>query len=177
MQPKTVDRKNQIFLLSPYLFSLTCFGLVGIVLCTCLSCYFILETDSNPVSLLLPALPVIVYLAVGIYNAHEFWGIVRITDCELTVMAPFRKPITFLYEDIVDIGIDYGTLIVRDQFWIYIGKSTVPTQFCHKINRIPVNSEYIRIQYSPKTLSALCEKLPKNAKKRLENSQTILKPR
>lgn len=177
MQFITVDRKKQCFLLSPYLFSLTCFGLVGVVLCTCLSCYFILETGSNPVSLLLPALPVIVFLTVGICNAHEFWGIVRIADCELTVMAPFRKPFSFLYEDIADIGIDYGSLIVRDQFWIYIGKSTVPTQYCHRINRLPVNSEYIRIQYSPKVFSILCQKLPKNAKKRLENSQTILKPR
>jgi len=172
---RIAPRTNRYFLLSPYLFFLTCFGSIGIVLCTCLSCSFILGTGSNPVSLLLPALPVIVFLTVGICNAHEFWGIVRISDCELTVIAPFRKPIVFLYEDIVDIGIDYGTLMVRDQFWIYIGKSTVPAQFCHRINRLPVNFEYIRIQYSPRTFSALREKLPKNTKKRLENSQTILK--
>lgn len=168
---------NHYFFLSPYLFSLTCFGLIGILALAAISCYFICATGSDLRSIIFVMLPVIVYLAVGVRNAHEFWGIVCVTDQKLIVMAPFRKPISFPYEDIADIGIDYGTLIVRDQFWIYIGKSTVPPQYCHRINRLPVNGEYIRIQYSSRVFSALRNKLPNRMKKRLENSQTILRAR
>ena len=168
---------KRYFLLSPYLFSLIFFGLIGVLALSILSCYFIYETGSDLRSIFLVILPVTVYLVVGVINAHEFWGIVCITDQKLTVMAPFRAPIIFLYADIVDIGIDYGHLSVHDQFWIYIGKSTVPAQYCHKINRLPINNEFIRVQYSPQVFSTLCKKLPKSTKKRLENSQTSLNVR
>ena len=93
---------KRYFFLSPYLFSLTCFGVIGVLVLAFLSCYFIHETGSDLRSIMLVILPVIVYLIVGIRNAYEYWGIVCITHRGLTVLAPFRKPLQFLYEDIAD---------------------------------------------------------------------------
>ena len=171
---KVSHASKQYFLLSPYLFSLISFGLAGLCLLTFLSCCFVIKSGSDLRILIIVFLPVLVFLFVSIINAHEFWGVVCITEEKITVMAPFRKPLRFYYEDIADIGIDSCFLSVHDQFWIYVGKSIVPAQYCHNINRLPINSDYLRIQYSPKSFACLCQMLPSKLKKRLENSQTIL---
>lgn len=180
-------RRNPLFFISPYVFSLSVIGLIGISFCTLGSFYFLirqcasgedgflLSVQENWLSFVVISLPFFVYWIVIFLNAYEFLGYLRICDTEIAFCAPFRKTYRLDYEAIKDIGIDYGCLTVNRQFWIYFGKKRIPSQYVHRINRLPMNQDFMRIQYTPNVLNALCNSLSCQLSKQLQNSKSILR--
>lgn len=173
--------RKQTYHISTYLYQLTILGMCGILLCTALIVFFLYDCKQqtifeylkdNWLSLLLPLVPLIVYVLVCLNNVYEYFGYVEITDSNLICYAPFSKPLVFNYSDITDIGIDYVWLSVHKQFWIYVGIKKVPDEYCHRINRLPINHSYVRIQFSEEVFAALLNKLPDKLRKRLQRSKT-----
>lgn len=175
MKSKPMNHMKKYFLVSPYVFSLSCVGLMGMASMSILCFYFIHASGSEPQTYYVIAFMVAVYFGACAYDAHEFFGIVKLSETELIVLAPFRRALRFPYSEISDIGIDYGSLSVGVQFWIYIGKEKIPAKFCHRINRLPFSKKYVRIQYSPKVFVALRESLPESMRKRFNHCQTTLR--
>lgn len=173
--------RKQIYLISPYLCHLMIIGLAGMLLCVVLIVSFlyvqaplgiVVFLREHWLSLMLSLGLLSVYLVVCIYNAYEYFGYIQITDSELICSAPFRKPLVYKYSEIQEIGIDYVWLSVSKQYWIYCGIDRIPYEYCHKINRLPINQSYIRIQFSEKVFAALLSKLPFDLQKRLFRSKT-----
>lgn len=175
-------RRKQFFRVSPYLYQLVILGTCGILLCTALTAFF-LYTQSHcsildflverGVLLLLPLCPLVVFLTVCIINSCEYFGKVLIDESRIVCYAPFRKALIFKYSEIREIGIDYAWLTVNKQYWIYIGSAKIPNNYCHKINRLPINQNYLRIQFSEDVFSALLQHLPVDLKKALYRSKTL----
>lgn len=173
--------RKRRYLISPYLCQLTIFGMCGILLCTTLIVFFMYDQSQYSIvaflreswsSLVLPLGSLGVYLLVCIYNAYEYFGYILINDCELICYAPFRKPLSYKYSEIQEIGIDYVWLSVSKQFWIYIGTDKMPNKYCHRINRLPINQSYVRVQFSEDIFDDLLKQLPHNLQKRLYRSKT-----
>lgn len=149
--------KRKKFLVSSYLYSLSVLGFVGLILCIFLTVYFLAISCNEHISVFFKSYSVVfiflgclvaVYLLVCAKNAYEFWGAVEVTEEELILSAPLKRSLRFRYADIVDIGMDYGWVTVNRQYWIYVGKKQIPHTYCHRINRLPINQEFIRFQFS-----------------------------
>lgn len=173
---------KQQYLISPYLCQLTILGMCGILLCTALIIFFLYDQGQYSVveflrerwlSLVLPLGSPVVYFLVCINNAYEYFGYVLITDSELICYAPFRKPLVYKYSEIQEIGIDYVWLSVSKQFWIYVGIDKMPNKYCHRINRLPINQSFVRVQFSENVFNALLKRLPHDLQKKLYRSKTM----
>lgn len=144
-------RGKRHFRVSPYLFQLIIFGIVGILLCSVLTIFFLFAQSDcslydflteNLLSVGIVLCPLLVFFAVCINNSYEYFGYVEITDSNLICYAPFRKPLVFQYA------------------------------YCHRINRLPINQSFVRIQFSEEIFNALLKKLPNDLYKRLYRSKT-----
>jgi hypothetical protein len=179
MKIRYQGRENLYYFVNPYVFSLSCLGIIGMTLVMLQSIYFISVSDwdyqINLTIVLVLALCIVACLVGFLLDAHELLGIIKFDKTEFIVMAPFRKAFCFPYSEIADIGIDYGYLSTGVQFYIYIGKKKIPQQYCHRINRLPFSKEYARIQYSEAVFALLLERIPGNMKKPFYNSQTVLR--
>lgn len=173
--------KRRLYLICPYLFQLTLFGTCGILVCTTLIicflfdpslCSFVEFLGEKWLSLVLPLGCLAIYLLVCVNNAYEYFGFVIISDSELTCCAPFKKPLIYKYSNIQEIGIDYAWLSVNKQFWIYFGNDKIPHKYCHRINRLPINQSFARIQFSEDVFDALLERLPHDLQRKLYRSKT-----
>jgi hypothetical protein len=51
------------------------------------------------------------------------------------------------------IGIDYSLIEGRPEFWIYFSTNPVPVEYTHKIAAYRINKGFLRILYTPKTMS------------------------
>ena len=71
--------------------------------------------------LLMPGLTLAAVLVFS-WNGYEFLGSMEICSEGIVFRGIFRKPRAFLYEELKDVGIDYGILSGTRQFWIYFRK-------------------------------------------------------
>lgn len=173
--------RKQNYFISPYLCQLTILGMCGLLLCTVLIAFFLYEPSHYCIaeyimeswrSLLLPLGSFVAYLLVCINNSYEYFGHILIADSEIICYAPFRKPLHYKYSEIQEIGIDYVWLSINKQFWIYVGIDKIANKYCHRINRLPINQSFLRIQFSEDVYNALLDQLPSDLKKKLYRSKT-----
>lgn len=171
--------RKRCYFISPYLFQLTILGTCGILLCTGLTIYFLYDPSLYSFEEFLNVswpllIPLLCYLLVCIINAYEYFGIVIFSGSELTCYAPFKKTLVFQYSAIQEVGIDYVWLSVNKQFWIYVGNDKISHKYCHRINRLPINQDFVRFQFSEDVFNALLERLPHNLQKELYKSRTTV---
>jgi len=105
----------------------------------------------------------------------EVFGTVEIIDGGIIFRAPFCKKRVFLYEDMVEFGIDYGWLSVSRQFWIYFAKKPIDPKYRNRINRLKFTKDYMRFQYSKKMYDLVYAAAPKDIKKKWERKQALLR--
>lgn len=139
------------YLISPYNFSLVCVFLALVLLGNILMFSFWISKAQG--LSLLEALELgeafgffftlaltLVLVIVFLRNAYEYFGTIQIYHDKVVFRTVFRKARTFLYSELKDVGIDYGTASGAKQFWIYFGKEKIGAQYTHIFSgfRIPV---------------------------------------
>ena len=155
--------------MSPYLFSLSCvFG--GLILFTwCLMVKFCVDgtrgmdlaeavgTGIFQGVLLISAL-VLILVGIFLRNGYEYFGTVEICSDRIIFRTLLHKPRVFCYNEIKEIGIDYGFLqFDQKQFWIYFSKVPVDRKYTHNILRLPFCDNTMRVQYRRELYDALRE--------------------
>ena len=105
----------------------------------------------------------------------EVFGTVEIIENGFIFRAPFCKKRVFLYEDLVEFGIDYGWLSVSRQFWFYFAKKPIDPKYRNRINRLKFTKDYMRFQYSKEMYERVYAAAPKEAKRRWERQQALLR--
>jgi len=180
-------KRDNIFLISPYLFSLACM-LSAVMILGFGICFSFFKSSTQGLSLtaslqsadafgcaLILFMMCIVWGAM-IRSGYEFFGTMAIGDNSLIFNAPFRRQVVFLYSDLVDVGIDYGFISKTRQFWIYFSCEAISSQYCHKITRLPFNKTYMRIQYRDNVYHSLQKHMTnKLLVNKLDRSHSILR--
>lgn len=158
-------------LVSPYSFSLTCVFLMLLLIGDAIIIrIWFNNTKDLPISAALVTgdafgsylLITLTLLAVAvfIFNAYDYWSIIEICEDRIVLRAPLRKPLTFMYEDVNNIGIDYGLVSGKKQFWIFISKCPVDKKFTHNILHLPYSASTMRIQYRKSVYMAIMRIAP-----------------
>lgn len=178
---------RNVYLISPYIFSLavTFWVLVlladSIMLTCCLQrmqCMKMSEAiiSSEALVICFATAVTVFLLVIFIKNSYEYFGFVEIHTDRVVFRTLFRKSREFLYMDLKDIGIDYGTLSLgHKQFWIYLSKEKIPTKFYHNVLRMPFSPDMMRIQYRKELYQALIDNMPyDNCGKKLCRSHSVI---
>ena len=180
-----MSRKNKLFLVSPYVFFLS---IVAGVIVSALTIWLLGDQIASAggaaayfgdeywrsIFFLMVICPVIMWITY-IVDGYQFLGTWRITEEALVFYAPLRKPRVFRYEEIVDMGIDFGYLSLDRQFWIYFGREKLPRKYANRINRLPMSKKYMRVQYSEKVFNALLQNVPSHMRKRVEGMRSTIR--
>lgn len=117
-----------------------------------------------------------VLIAVYLFNSFEYFGKMEIHPDGLQFCALFHKPRKFYYEDLVEVGIDYGLISGTTQFWLIFSKEKIPGKYRHRANRIPFSKDTMRIAYSKKVYDTLCFHVTnKKVLKQLQQVQTVIR--
>ena len=168
------------FAVYPHLHDLIIFAMCGVILCTALCIYFLYESGSDSVdvlfienwpSLIIVLCPAAVFFAVCIHNGYEYLGKIYIDDSQIICRAPLKKPLYFKYSEIREIGCDYAWLSGERQYWIYLCIDKLPNKYIHKINRMPIGQNQLRIQFSEDVFHTLLAHLPNDLMKSLYRSR------
>ncbi len=91
-----------------------------------------------PGALQVTLLVAVIYLAllVTLFCTRYQWAAVtEICEDRVVFRALFTHR-TFYYSDMHHIGVDYGLLDGRKQFWMYFSKTPIPAMYYHRINRM-----------------------------------------
>ena len=117
-----------------------------------------------------------VLLGIFLHNGYEYFGTVQIRRDGLVFRAFLRKPVILLYDELHEVGIDYGFLSPdHRQFWVYFSKIPVETRYTHNILRLPYSQNAMRIQYRPEVYKALLNAMPEGkVKKQLLRSHSVI---
>lgn len=170
---------------SPYLFSLSMTGLIGFLLCIGLIIYFQFASWAGQdleaflreryLSYLFIVGICAAYLIGCILDGYCFWGTFEFIGTGIILRAPFRKKIRLLYDDVKQIGIDYGVVNGSRQFWIYVSTVEIDNKYWGKMIKLPFSKTTVRVQYSPSVLAAFLADLPQQLKKELQKGESILR--
>ena len=177
--PPMADKKRKARIwANSYLFSL---ALCLIILMTAPLIYLLLPVirgDSNsydlPAILALLTPYVACYICFGVMS-REIFGYIVFYENKLVLKAPLRKSIKMSYADIEYIQIDYNTLTINKQFWVVLGLEPMPEKYRHRVNALPVSEKILRIQYSKKLDSILCDVLEGKAYKQYTRAKSTLR--
>lgn len=166
------SKRRNIYLISPYVFSLAVilivlgFLITGVVVGKCIEPMKGMELAEIAASSKISGLYVLVALfliLLGILfaNSYEYFGTVEILSDRVIFRAPFHRSRSLLYEDLKDVGIDYGIVSPGyRQFWIYLSKETIPHKYFHNILRLPYSPGTMRIQYRADLYRVLLDRMP-----------------
>lgn len=178
---------RNVYLISPYIFSLAITFLVLVLLADAIvfTCCLpkmqgmkISEAIISSEALVLYFVSTITALIVVllIKNSYEYFGFVEIHKDRVEFRTLFRESRVFYYRDIKEIGIDYGTLSLgHKQFWVYFGKEKIPNKFFHNVLRMPFTPNLMRIQYRQELYRALIDNMPyDNVGKKLCRSHSVI---
>ena len=83
--------------------------------------------------------------------------------------------VTFYYGDMHHIGIDYGLLDGRKQFWMYFSKTPIPAMYYHRINRMKPSRSFMRVQYCKKTYERLVANTPPQISNQLRKCYSTIR--
>lgn len=172
------------YIVSPYLFSLSMIGMMGMIVCFVLTLFFVAEPfDSENVEtglktllpcVLLMLCTLVLYCSGCIADGFSFWGTYQFTQSAVILRAPLRKKICIAYDDLQFAGIDYGMINGKYQFWIYASTAPIPTKYWGRINKLPITASTIRVQYSCEAYNLFSASLPLKLKKELEKGKTVI---
>ena len=180
---KNIICKVKKYRLCPSLFfSIMCL-FIGLAIAILFMCYFCLldvkrgtSLSGDFTGLLIVCFGTAMIIFTSIRNSFEYFGTMEIHPFGLIFRAPFRKRIVFQFDNLADVGIDYGHISGEKQFWIYFSLSKIPVEYWHKINRLPFSTSCMRIQYSQEVMNDLLLYMPdKKTKKQLVDGQSTLR--
>lgn len=100
-----------------------------------------------PGALQVTLLVAVIYLAllVTLFCTRYQWAAVtEICEDRVVFRALFTHR-TFYYSDMHHIGVDYGLLDGRKQFWMYFSKTPIPAMYYHRINRMKPSRSFMRV--------------------------------
>ena len=72
------------------------------------------------------------------------------------------------------IGIDFGLLNGKKQFWIYFSIDPVPLAYYHNILKAKPSKTYMRVQYSTEVYNLLIENTPIGISQQLRKSYSTV---
>lgn len=163
---------RNVYLISPYIFSLACTFLALVFLADTIvfTCCLPQMQGMKISEMFFSSEAFVIYFVTAITvfivvlfvkNSYEYFGFVEIHEDRIVFHALFRKSRIFYYMDLNDIGIDYGTLSLgHKQFWIYLSKVKISNKFFHDILRMPFSPDMMRIQYRQELYRALIDNMP-----------------
>lgn len=172
---------KKTFLVDSYLFGLSTMMTILIVYAFMHTMYLMVY---HPVSGGVLAQLITALLIVGLYitlflalyvQSYSIWGYVRFFADRFLLSAPLRRKIVFFYSDIHHISIDYSLEAKEKVIWVVLSKSPIDTKYIHRVNRMPLNSNQVRILYSPELDSVLTRNLPKSTLKQYCRCRSLLK--
>jgi hypothetical protein len=73
------------------------------------------------------------------------------------------------------IGVDYGLLDGRKQFWMYFSKTPIPAMYYHRINRMKPSRSFMRVQYCKKTYERLVANTPPQISNQLRKCYSTIR--
>lgn len=166
-------KKEKRFVASPYMLVMAvvlmigCMGVVaGVFFSGGLSVAEVLQ-DSNEMQFYTFFFSLIFMLYLTLFCIRYEWAtIVEIQEDRLLFKALFTRR-SFYYKDMRYIGVDYGVLEGRKQFWIYFSEKEIPMKYYHQINRLKFTKDCMRVQYYKKAYNKLVEHTPPEISKQL----------
>jgi hypothetical protein len=108
-------------------------------------------------------------------QSYNIWGRVRFFSDFFRLSAPLRRKILFFYSDIHHIVIDYSLESGEKLVWVVLSKTPIESRYTHKVNRMPLNSNQVRLLYSPELDAVLKRRLPQQALKQYSRCCSSLK--
>lgn len=105
---------------------------------------------------------------------YQWAAVAEICEDRIVFWALFTHR-TFYYGDMHHIGIDYGLLEGRKQFWIYFSKTPIPTKCYHRINRMKPSRSFMRVQYCKKTYERLVANTPPQISNQLRKCYSTIR--
>lgn len=172
-------KRGKKYIISTYNFSLACVFLTLVMIGEGLVVYFALTLPKE--SGIMNAFYFctacfLLLLTALLHNGYEYFGVMEILSDRLEFRAPMRKTIVFCFEEIADIGIDYGVISGMRHFYIFIGKSKISPDFTHRITRLRFSDETMRIQYRRIIFDTLLEVLPQETLgKKLSKNESVIR--
>lgn len=130
--------------------------------------------DPGALQLTLLLLSLYIVLLVTLFAIRYQWAaIAEICADNIVFHALFTRRI-FHYRDIHYIGIDFGLLNGKKQFWIYFSIDPVPLAYYHNILKAKPSKTYMRVQYSTEVYNFLIENTPIGISQQLRKSYSTV---
>lgn len=130
-----------------------------------------------PGALQVTLLVAVIYLAllVTLFCTRYQWAAVtEICEDRVVFRALFTHR-TFYYSDMHHIGVDYGLLDGRKQFWMYFSKTPIPAMYYHRINQMKPSRSFMRVQYCKKTYERLVANTPPQISNQLRKCYSTIR--
>ncbi len=133
---------------------------------------FLLISGARQITLFLVALYLIL-LATLFAMRYQWAATAEICTDKMVFRAFFTRRILY-YRDIRYVGIDFGLLSGKKQFWIYFSTDPIPHTYYHNILKAAPSKTYMRVQYSREVYSLLVENTPAEISKQLRKSYSTV---
>ncbi len=130
--------------------------------------------DELSLFLTLWSLIIIVFIVI-IINGFYYLGSYKLTKDAIVLYAPLRRRIKIAFDDIKYIGLDYGLIQNKPEFWIYISKTPIQQKYWNKITKLPFSRSTVRILYTPDRFSEFLSFLPLDLSKDLQKGVSMLR--
>lgn len=105
---------------------------------------------------------------------YQWAAVTEICEDRVVFRALFTHR-TFYYSDMHHIGVDYGLLDGRKQFWMYFSKTPIPAMYYHRINRMKPSRSFMRVQYCKKTYERLVANTPPQISNQLRKCYSTIR--
>lgn len=105
---------------------------------------------------------------------YQWAAVAEICEDRIVFWALFTHR-TFYYGDMHHIGVDYGLLDGRKQFWMYFSKTPIPAMYYHRINRMKPSRSFMRVQYCKKTYERLVANTPPQISNQLRKCYSTIR--
>lgn len=130
-----------------------------------------------PGALQVTLLVAVIYLALLVMlfcTRYQWAAVTEICEDRVVFRALFTHR-TFYYSDMHHIGVDYGLLDGRKQFWMYFSKTPIPAMYYHRINRMKPSRSFMRVQYCKKTYERLVANTPPQISNQLRKCYSTIR--
>ena len=130
-----------------------------------------------PGALQVTLLVAVIYLALRVTlfcTRYQWAAVTEICEDRVVFRALFTHR-TFYYSDMHHIGVDYGILDGRKQFWMYFSKTPIPAMYYHRINRMKPSRSFMRVQYCKKTYERLVANTPPQISNQLRKCYSTIR--
>ena len=105
---------------------------------------------------------------------YQWAAVAEICEDRIVFWALFTHR-AFYYSDMHHIGVDYGLLEGRKQFWIYFSKTPIPAKYYHRINQMKLTNSFMRVQYCKKAYERLVANTPPQVSDQLRKCYSTIR--